>query len=58
MGSGGGFSNYFKRPWYQDRAVRTYLDRAMDRELRKEYQQYANYRGRGFPDIAAHSASP
>ena len=58
VGSGGGFSNYFRRAWYQDRAARTYLDRAMTPDRRKEYGQYANYRGRGFPDIAAHSASP
>lgn len=58
VGSGGGFSNYFRRPWYQDRATRGYLDRAMNQKLRKEYAQYTNYRGRGIPDIAAHSASP
>ncbi|SPO01023.1 related to Tripeptidyl-peptidase sed4 [Cephalotrichum gorgonifer] len=58
VGSGSGFSNYFKRAWYQKDAVRRYLDHAMDRDLKEEYKQYADYKGRGFPDISGHSAAP
>ncbi|KAH8985674.1 peptidase S8/S53 domain-containing protein [Lactarius akahatsu] len=46
--SGGGFSDYFKRPSYQEEAVSTYLQ-----DLGNRYQGLYNASGRGFPDIAA-----
>lgn len=58
--SSGGFSNYFARPWYQAEAVQRYLDRGISPEAREYYEAaaYANFSGRAFPDIAAHSARP
>ena len=47
--SGGGFSNYFPRPAYQDQAVSTYLSKYIG----SEYAGLYNESGRGFPDIAA-----
>jgi len=46
--SGGGFSNYFKRPRYQDKHVPQYV-----KSLNGEYAGYYNQEGRGYPDIAA-----
>ncbi|KAH8985691.1 subtilisin-like protein [Lactarius akahatsu] len=46
--SGGGFSDYFKRPSYQEEAVSTFL-----RDLGNQYQGLYNASGRGIPDIAA-----
>ncbi|KAH9041497.1 peptidase S8/S53 domain-containing protein [Lactarius deliciosus] len=46
--SGGGFSDYFKRPSYQEEAVSTFL-----RDLGNRYQDLYNASGRGIPDIAA-----
>ncbi|KAH8997701.1 subtilisin-like protein [Lactarius hatsudake] len=46
--SGGGFSDYFKRPTYQEEAVSTFLQ-----DLGSRYQGLYNASGRGFPDIAA-----
>ncbi|KAH8987133.1 subtilisin-like protein [Lactarius hatsudake] len=46
--SSGGFSDYFKRPDYQDGAVTTFLD-----NLGNRYHGLYNDSGRGFPDIAA-----
>ncbi len=46
--SGGGFSDYFPRPSYQDKAVDGYLA-----EHGKEWQGYYNKTGRAFPDVAA-----
>ncbi|KAH9061966.1 subtilisin-like protein [Lactarius vividus] len=46
--SGGGFSDYFERPWYQEEAVSTFL-----RHLGSQYHGLYNASGRGFPDIAA-----
>jgi len=49
--SGGGFSDYFKRPPYQERAVHDYL-----KSLPKgTYKDLFNPHGRGFPDVAAQS---
>jgi tripeptidyl-peptidase-1 len=50
--SGGGFSNYFARPSYQDAAVSAYLS------ANSNFGQYAglfNASGRAYPDIAAQS---
>ncbi|KAH9164296.1 subtilisin-like protein [Lactarius sanguifluus] len=46
--SGGGFSDYFKRPSYQEEAVSTFLQ-----DLGNQYQDLYNASGRGIPDIAA-----
>ena len=46
--SGGGFSNYFTRPLYQERAVYAYLATVAD-TLIVPY----NKSGRGYPDISA-----
>ncbi|KAH9003215.1 subtilisin-like protein [Lactarius hatsudake] len=46
--SGGGFSDYFKRPDYQDEAVTAFFD-----NLGTRYHGLYNDSGRGFPDIAA-----
>lgn len=58
MGSGGGFSNYFPTPWYQKEAVSSYLNQYISNATRTYYEPYANFSGRGFPDISAHSLSP
>ncbi len=58
--SSGGFSNYFPTAWYQEEAVQTYLDKYIN-PVAKEYyssNQYVNFSGRGFPDVAAHSLYP
>ncbi|KAH9051100.1 subtilisin-like protein [Lactarius vividus] len=46
--SGGGFSEYFPRPSYQQQAVSTFLD-----NLGHQYSGLYNPLGRGIPDIAA-----
>ncbi|MCJ1320877.1 hypothetical protein MMC15_006218 [Xylographa vitiligo] len=46
--SGGGFSNYFARPSYQDPIVPSYIA-----SLGGEYDGLYNQSGRGYPDIAA-----
>ncbi|KAH8991273.1 subtilisin-like protein [Lactarius akahatsu] len=46
--SGGGFSEYFSRPGYQQQAVSTFLD-----NLGQQYSGLYNPSGRGIPDIAA-----
>ncbi|KAK2050469.1 Pro-kumamolisin [Colletotrichum somersetense] len=56
--SGSGFSNYFKQPWYQEGAVSQYLLSGISTDTKTYYQPFTNFSGRGFPDIAAHSASP
>jgi tripeptidyl-peptidase-1 len=47
--SGGGFSNYFARPAYQDAAVNTYLTKHAD----ATYTKYFNASGRAYPDVSA-----
>jgi tripeptidyl-peptidase-1 len=56
-GSSGGFSNYFTAPWYQKRAIATYL-KNVSAETLEYYGNYVNFSGRGFPDVAAHSVHP
>lgn len=46
--SGGGYSNYFPRPSYQDSAVTAYT-----KGLGKEFAGLYNASGRGYPDISA-----
>lgn len=46
--SGGGFSDLFPRPSYQDQAVKRYLDRLGD-----QWNGLYNPQGRGIPDVAA-----
>ena len=50
--SGGGFSNYFARPSYQDDAVEGYLDVLGDR-----FAGLYNASGRAYPDISAQGRS-
>ncbi|KAG7447496.1 tripeptidyl peptidase A [Guyanagaster necrorhizus] len=47
--SGGGFSNYFPRPSYQDAVIEAYLKTIPE----GTYEGLFNRSGRGFPDIAA-----
>ncbi|KAG6845430.1 hypothetical protein H0H87_009337 [Tephrocybe sp. NHM501043] len=47
--SGGGFSDYFKRPSYQDKAVKAFLKTLPD----STYDGLYNPEGRGIPDVAA-----
>lgn len=56
--SSGGFSNYFPQAWYQKDAVAGYLDKNIDADVKEYFTQFANFEGRGFPDISAHSLSP
>ncbi|KAF8264387.1 subtilisin-like protein [Lactarius quietus] len=46
--SGGGFSDYFERPIYQQQAVATFFQ-----DLGTQYQGLYNASGRGIPDVAA-----
>jgi tripeptidyl-peptidase-1 len=46
--SGGGFSKYFARPSYQERAVSSYIA-----TLGNEFEGMYNKNGRGYPDVAA-----
>ena len=46
--TGGGFSNYFSRPSYQDQAVSSYV-----KGLGNTYEGLYNKNGRGYPDISA-----
>ncbi|KAI1379250.1 tripeptidyl-peptidase [Hypoxylon crocopeplum] len=46
--SGGGFSNYFPRPAYQEEHVKQYL-KGLDTSL----APYYNAQGRGYPDVSA-----
>ncbi|KAJ5594972.1 uncharacterized protein N7459_001180 [Penicillium hispanicum] len=55
--SSGGFSNYFPRAWFQDSAVETYLTH-VTADTKKYYSQYADFEGRGFPDVSSHSLYP
>lgn len=50
--SGGGFSDLFCRPRYQDKAITGYLDRLGDR-----WEGLYNPGGRGFPDVAAQASN-
>lgn len=50
--SGGGFSNYFPRPQFQDEAVSAYLDKLGD-----QFSDLYNASGRAYPDIAAYSVN-
>ena len=58
LGSGGGFSDYFARPKYQDAAVQAYLAEGISDEAKEYYKPFVNFSGRGFPDLAAHSEDP
>ncbi|OQD84340.1 hypothetical protein PENANT_c013G04271 [Penicillium antarcticum] len=56
--SSGGFSNYFSRAWYQNSAVEEYLKHQVTQETKEYYSKYADFEGRGFPDVSAHSLYP
>ncbi|KAH8647568.1 peptidase S8/S53 domain-containing protein [Tricladium varicosporioides] len=47
--SGGGFSNYFPRPAYQDATVQKYLTDIAD----PNFSKYYNQSGRAYPDVSA-----
>lgn len=47
---GGGFSDIFDRPQWQEKAVREYLKKHGDK-----WKKYYNQNGRGYPDVAAHA---
>ncbi|KAJ8086984.1 hypothetical protein PM082_005809 [Marasmius tenuissimus] len=47
--SGGGFSDYWPRPEYQEKAVQAYLDKLPE----GQYDGLFNRSGRAFPDVAA-----
>ncbi|KAL0581860.1 hypothetical protein V5O48_000228 [Marasmius crinis-equi] len=51
--SGGGFSNYWERPSYQEEAVKAYLDRLPE----GTYKDLFNPNGRAYPDVAAQSTN-
>ncbi|KAG2343675.1 subtilisin-like protein [Suillus weaverae] len=51
--SGGGFSNYFRRPSYQDDAVLTYLATLAP----GTYKGLYNSTGRAYPDVSSQSVS-
>jgi tripeptidyl-peptidase-1 len=46
--SGGGFSNYFPRPKYQDGVIPAYIE-----GLDGQFKGLFNISGRGYPDISA-----
>ena len=50
--SGGGFSNYFSRPLYQEAAVTQYFEYLGDQNA-----GLYNPNGRGFPDVAAYAVA-
>lgn len=50
--SGGGFSNYFSRPSYQDAVVSSYI-----KSLGTKYAGLYNTSGRGYPDVAAQGSN-
>ncbi|KAF2101914.1 subtilisin-like protein [Rhizodiscina lignyota] len=50
--SGGGFSNYFPRPSYQDAVVSSYT-----KSLNGQFQGQFNSSGRAYPDVAAQGQS-
>ncbi|KAL4076338.1 peptidase S8/S53 domain-containing protein [Scleroderma yunnanense] len=51
--SGGGFSNYFDRPWYQEEAVSRYLSNLTSGAS----QGLFNSTGRAYPDVSAQCLS-
>lgn len=50
--SGGGFSNYFARPKYQQAAVESYLPK-----IPSAFKRLYNASGRAYPDIAAYGVN-
>jgi tripeptidyl-peptidase-1 len=52
--SGGGFSNIFERPSYQDEAIAKYLSAA---DVKLPPAHFFNRSGRGYPDISAYSSN-
>lgn len=55
--SSGGFSNYFPQAWYQQSAVKRYFTHVTS-ETKEYYSKFADFQGRGFPDVSAHSLYP
>jgi tripeptidyl-peptidase-1 len=55
INSGGGFSNVFSTPYYQDKAVAEY--RVNEKENLELVNHVHNQHGRGFPDVSALAAA-
>lgn len=55
--SSGGFSNYFAQAWYQESAVKQYFTQVTS-ETKDYYSNFADFEGRGYPDVSAHSLYP
>ncbi|CAG8295795.1 unnamed protein product [Penicillium olsonii] len=49
--SGGGFSEIFPRPSYQDEAVQYYIN-----NIGSQWEKYFNTQGRGIPDVSAQAS--
>lgn len=54
--SSGGFSSYFSRPLYQNAAVGNYLNSHISASTKSYYMPFANFAGRGIPDVSAQGA--
>ena len=59
VASSGGFSNYFPRPSFQNATYAAYVQTPIGAKALADYGgKYANFSGRGFPDVSAHSLTP
>ena len=58
VASSGGFSNYFTQPQYQSKAVDNYFANEISPATLQYFTPYFNRKGRGFPDVSAHSLTP
>ncbi len=56
--SSGGFSRYWERPSWQNATISTYLATHVSADTTAYYGRFANFSGRAFPDVAAHSLDP
>lgn len=58
--SSGGFSLYFPTAWYQKDTISTYLESHISASTKKYYtsNDYVDFEGRAYPDVAAHSLYP
>ncbi|KAK4503310.1 hypothetical protein PRZ48_006738 [Zasmidium cellare] len=58
--SGSGFSRYFPTAFYQKDAVNKYLSTYINPEAKAYYEagNFTDFKGRGVPDVAAHSLYP
>ena len=58
--SSGGFSFYFTQPWYQENAIKQYVNKHVSAPTKHYYtsNNFTNFSNRGFPDLSAHSEDP